>query len=280
MSRNLDSVRYLYNDEAGDPTYVARVAADESLRLDCERMRSVKDALDSQPRANPPVQIVDAVVSDAMRLHPGIRRAQDRVAIPSRFGGRRRVGAWSAAVAMVAVAVMSVWLVANRSVELVPSQLGPVVAMTPEVPTLPYESSPEGMPAIVPEDLYASVTEVEDPSAPLASATPQRRSVPVSTDTPPAGQSASSADARIEPIQPASPRMDGFQLASAAPSWSDDQDLRVLYLRMQAIGDAGDLEWDEPPVALGAPVERSSAPRVGLDRRSPPVRGFMRVRME
>ena len=64
----------------------------------------------------------------------------------------------------------------------------------------------------------------------------------------------------------------GADLAEDPAAWDVTNDLPTLALRVQALQAAGELEWEEPPVALGSGVALDAAPA--------PAAGWMQVRMD
>jgi hypothetical protein len=64
----------------------------------------------------------------------------------------------------------------------------------------------------------------------------------------------------------------GAAIADDPAAWEVTDDLPKLALRFQALQAAGELDWEEPPVALGSGD--------ALDAASAPASGWMQVRME
>jgi hypothetical protein len=111
MDDTLRIIQYLYGEDVDDPDFVRRVAEDDALRRECERLQEVKDVLDRRPSSSPDPEVVDRVVEQAAGTARAPApdstvdgRAPDRPAqTPDRDRARRlrRVGAVLAAVLLV-----------------------------------------------------------------------------------------------------------------------------------------------------------------------------------
>ncbi|MFB6249337.1 MAG: hypothetical protein ABEL97_12285 [Salinibacter sp.] len=65
MNDSLRLIQSLYGEDVGDPDFARRVAEDETLRRERERLRQAKDALDRRSPASPDPKVVDRVVAQA-----------------------------------------------------------------------------------------------------------------------------------------------------------------------------------------------------------------------
>jgi hypothetical protein len=99
MDDSLRLIQYLYGESVDDPEFPRRVAEDDDLRRELDRLQQTKDALDRRSPPSPDPDVVDRVVdraADAARTAP----AADRSArAPDRDWTRR----WQNAVAALAL---------------------------------------------------------------------------------------------------------------------------------------------------------------------------------
>lgn len=65
MDDALRIIQHLYGEEVDDPTFDRRVAEEESLRREYERLRATKDALDRRSPRTPDPDVVDHIVDRA-----------------------------------------------------------------------------------------------------------------------------------------------------------------------------------------------------------------------
>ncbi len=120
MDDSLRIIQYLYGDEVDDPDFPHRVAEDEHLRREFDRLQETKDALDrrSSPSPNPDVvdRVVDRAAEAARPATPG-ERAPDRTAhAPDRDRNwSRRLRDASAALALLLALGLGWWYAPGNS---------------------------------------------------------------------------------------------------------------------------------------------------------------------
>ena len=116
MDDTLRFIQTLYDEEVDDPDLGRRVADDDALREECERLRQTKEALDRRSTPSPDPAVVDRVVDHAAtaarEADPGAspdRAAPDRPARrPTRTHSRRLQGA-SAVLAVALLLGLGWW---------------------------------------------------------------------------------------------------------------------------------------------------------------------------
>lgn len=116
MDDTLRLIQSLYDEDVDDPDFVRRVAEDDTLREEHERLRQTKDALDRRSTPSPDPAVVDRVVDHAataaQESEAGSspdRAAPDRPArTPPRARTRRLQGA-SAVLAVMLLLGLGWW---------------------------------------------------------------------------------------------------------------------------------------------------------------------------
>ncbi len=250
----------------------------------------VKVALDALPRQRPAPSLVDAVVSAAAaptRSRPtpvvaAANRAADRPAV-GRSGARRgAVVALSAAFALVLAVGVGLWPDGEVSgPPAVAEQAIPSGEGAPDAPVL-ADAVPVGAATAEPTASTAAPAGVAPPTARA------RRSAPAvsasAASAPAAGSAASGfqtvsarraaaaeaapaeADEVTEPasLAEADEVTEPASLAEALPLADGDEELQVLYLRVQEMqaGQVG-VGWDGPAVSLGAAPDSTPAAHSG-----------------
>lgn len=290
MSPSLDPIRHLYADALGGETpdeaaaRADRLAHSPEARAETASLKPVRDALDAQPAPGPPASLVDAVVLAALVAHPGAaparpalalgQRAADRPAARSRRARPHRRGVVALALLAVATTASLLWLQ--------PATVAPLSA--PVAAASDVES-------VLPPSAAASplVGAVDAPRADAVALPPSARLTAPSFTIPDRGLAAppeaesATAQARLAELVTAPAAAEPAE-ATEAPAdedllaWNDGTDLAALQSRLETIKEqAADLEWDEPPVPLGAPAASDETARVGLDAPREPARNWMQV---
>ena len=107
MDDLLRIIQYLYGDEIDDPDFPRRVAQDEDLRQEFDRLQETKDALDRRSSPSPDPDVVDRVVDrafEAARSSAPGEQAPDRTArAPDHDWTRRLQNAGAAAALLLAL---------------------------------------------------------------------------------------------------------------------------------------------------------------------------------
>lgn len=108
MDDRLRLLKYLYGEDVDDPSFARRLAADDELRREYERLQATKKELDRRSSSRPDPAVVDRVVDAAAEAAPRPRAADRSPRGPSRSWSRRLQGV-SAMVAMVLVLGLGWW---------------------------------------------------------------------------------------------------------------------------------------------------------------------------
>ena len=236
-AEDLAVIRALYGEGAAELSAEAQAEA--------AALAPVRSALENLPAVSPPADAVAAVLAmarreaggeaDAAPVSPALRRpAADRAAArPPANPSRRRF--------RIGLPVLGV-LVAGIAL---------VVALGPGSGTVS-----EDVVATTEESVLAPEVDAADAAASAFSAEDEPTLVAAS---PAPAPSPAATVARAE-------------LAEDPAAWEVTDDLPALALRVQALQAAGELEWEEPPVALGS--------RTSLEGNAAPAAGWMQVRME
>ena len=107
MDDSLRIIQYLYGDEVDDPDFPRRVAENDELRREFDRLQETKAALDRRSPPSPAPDVVDRVVdraAEAARPPEPTERAPDRTArVPDRTWTRRLQNAGAAAALLLAL---------------------------------------------------------------------------------------------------------------------------------------------------------------------------------
>lgn len=112
MDDSLRIIQYLYGDEVDDPDFPRRVAEDEDLRREFDRLQDTKDALDQRSPPSPDPDVVDRVVdraAEAARSRVPGQRAPDRTARAPRRGWTRRLQNAGAALTLLLALGLGWW---------------------------------------------------------------------------------------------------------------------------------------------------------------------------
>jgi len=136
MDDTLRLIQSLYDEDVDDPALARRVAEDDALRDEYERLRQTKEALDRRSSPSPDPAVVDRVVDHAATAArtadagaSSARTGADRPARPPSRSRSRRLQGVSAVLAVILVLGLGWW------------QLGP---STPSGPSATAnESSPQ-----------------------------------------------------------------------------------------------------------------------------------------
>jgi len=109
MDDSLRIIQYLYGEDVDDPDFARRVADDEDLRREFDRLQETKDALDRRSPPSPDPDVIDQVVdqaAEAARNDGGAERAPDRTArSPDRRWTRRLQNAGAALALFLALGI-------------------------------------------------------------------------------------------------------------------------------------------------------------------------------
>jgi hypothetical protein len=108
MDDSLRIIQYLYGEDVDDPDFPRRVAEDEELRREFDRLQETKDALDRRSLPSPDATVVDRVVDRAAEAarDEGPDRAPDRTArAPERRWTRRLQNAGAALALLLALGI-------------------------------------------------------------------------------------------------------------------------------------------------------------------------------
>ncbi|MEM1042154.1 MAG: hypothetical protein AAGI91_05940 [Bacteroidota bacterium] len=278
----LDPVRTVYGEAA------AALAA-PAAQAEAAALSEVKAGLDALPPQRPAPSLVDAVVaaagsSRATRTAPvaaAAGRAADR---PARRGVRRGAAAGlSAAFALVLALSIGLWPDGTSPVQ---DALAPPLAERAEAPVIAEETEAA-------EQEAGPVSGAVADAAPAASA-PPAAAEPIASAEPPRAARTGASQARQQ-VASAPPPTAGFSTvaerrlalaeevaaeggaadlasaleadedrAGALPLADGDQELRMLYLRLQEMQAAQvGVAWDGAPVSLGAPPDSTPAARSG-----------------
>jgi negative regulator of sigma E activity len=112
MDDSLRIIQYLYGEEIDDPDFARRVADDEDLRREFDRLQETKDVLDRRSAPSPDPDVVDRVVdraAEAAHEKDASGPAPDRAArAPDRSWTRRLQNA-GAALALLAALGIGWW---------------------------------------------------------------------------------------------------------------------------------------------------------------------------
>jgi hypothetical protein len=114
MDDSLRIIQYLYGDEVDDPDFPRRVAGDDDLRREFDRLQETKDALDHRPSPSPDADVVDRVVDRAAEAarspssSPG-DRALDRAARAPDHNRTRRLQNAGAVLALLLALGVGWW---------------------------------------------------------------------------------------------------------------------------------------------------------------------------
>ena len=260
----LGPIRTVYGEA---PTPLAGPEAD----AEAAALAEVKGALDALPAQRPDVGLIDSVVAHAAAasgtrsprpapVAAATSRAADR---PARRGVRR-----GAAVALGAVFA----LVLAVGIGLWPGEAPPELAevrqagadQTQETPTVAGDAATgaerlaDATPADAADQVAAAAPIVWASATGCSDFAPSRR--PDSRPSP----SAASPPARAEAAPTATSEADALADAEALPLGDGDEELQLLYLRLQEMQAAqAGVEWGGPAVSLGATPDSTPAARSG-----------------
>lgn len=117
MDDTLRIIRHLYGEDVDDPSLARRLAEDEALRREYERLRETKERLDRRAPSRPDPAVVDQVVDAARTAAQESNRsssssptpADDRSARPPSRTWSRRLQAASAALALLLAIGVGWW---------------------------------------------------------------------------------------------------------------------------------------------------------------------------
>jgi len=116
MDDTLRFIQSLYDEDVDDADLGRRVADDDALREECERLRQTKEALDRRSTPSPDPAVVDCVVDHAATAARGTdsgaspdRAASDRPARPPTRPHSRRLQGASAVLAVVLLLGLGWW---------------------------------------------------------------------------------------------------------------------------------------------------------------------------
>jgi hypothetical protein len=112
MDDSLRIIQYLYGEEVDDPDFARRVADDEDLRREFDRLQETKDALDRRSSPSPDSSVVDQVVdraADAAPSTPSPTRASDRAPRSPTRNWTRRLQNAGAGLALVLAVGLGWW---------------------------------------------------------------------------------------------------------------------------------------------------------------------------
>lgn len=113
MDDRLRIIQHLYGEDVDDPAFMRRLAEDEGLRHEYERVKKTKDRLDRRRSRRPDPAVVDRVVDTARRAvrdsSPAPRPADDRSARPPTRTWSRRLQTVSAALALLLAVGLGWW---------------------------------------------------------------------------------------------------------------------------------------------------------------------------
>lgn len=112
MDDSLRIIQHLYDEDVDEPAFSRRVAEDEELRQEYERLRETKEALDRRSSPSPDPEVVDRVVAraaDAARDSGPPERAPDRAARPQSREWTRRLQGAGATLAILLVVGLGWW---------------------------------------------------------------------------------------------------------------------------------------------------------------------------
>ncbi len=112
MDDSLRIIQYLYGEEVDDPDFAGRVAADDDLRREFDRLQETKSALDQRSTPSPDAAVVDRITDRAAepaRPDTAIDPAPNRTArAPARRRTRRLQNA-GAVLALLLAAGIGWW---------------------------------------------------------------------------------------------------------------------------------------------------------------------------
>ncbi len=273
----LGPIRTVYGEEA------AALATPEA-EAEAAALAEVKAGLDALPPQRPAPALIDAVVASAtpsrtpraVPVAATAGRAADR---PARRGVRRGAAvALSAAFALVLALSIGLWPDGES-----PGQ----EVVIPQADGLAEAPVLEDQEAASADDAFADAAPVEPPApvlteqiaaAPPPSVARARQEAPVASAPAPGAGFSAVAERRFADAVPAEAEADLLgvfdatdDLAEALPLADGDEELRVLYLRLQEMQAAQvGVEWGGAPVSLGAAPDSTPAARSG----------WMQVRVE
>ena len=290
-AKDLAAVRSLYDEDAA--------ALSAAAQAEAAALMPVRDALDRLPAVSPPADAVAAVLAMARREAAAIP-ADPLAAVRSLYEERPDEMSPEAedemaalmpvrdaldrlpAVSPPADAVAAVLAMARRETPAVESPAAaPRRAASDRAPARPAANPSRrrfriGLPvlgvlvagialvvALGPGNGTVSESEV---------AAAEQEAV-LAPESPAATPSASPEDLAFVQAAPApAATVARAELADDPAAWDVTEDLPALALRVQALQAAGELDWEEPPVALGS--------RAAFDSAAAPAAGWMQVRME
>lgn len=213
----------------------------------------------------------------------------------------RRVGAWASAAALAVALVVALMPRPAGAPELpaTDGQANVAATLASEAPTASgasAETAPADAPSAIEAESFAALAPAPVPPPPVAAVVPQpivdppayRERAP---STPPSDERRRAEAPQPAPVRPSAPRVaadptTALAAADVTPAAEDDAwdapaDVRVLSLRLQALGrgNAG-LAWDAPAEAFGAPATSTvgrSTPGLQSVRETVPARVRLRT---
>ena len=232
------------------------VALDDRAQREADALQPIVAALDDLSALSPDADTVAAVLAMARRESEGVPQAEQPVV--SALPAPRRAAPDRAAARPPANPSRRRFRIGLPVLGVLVAGIALVVALGP---------------AAVAPTADSAAAEVADASASeqnLAS----EQSLEPQADLVPAPAAASPETVRLAAAAELTPAaiVAGATLADDPAAWEVTDDLPALALRVQALQAAGDLEWEDPPVALGSGA--------ALDAASAPSSGWMQVRMQ
>ena len=266
-AEDLAAVRALYDESP--PEALAAAA-----RAEADVLAPICTALGQLAPVSPPADTVAAVLAMARREAQATKPPVSALAPPA---APRRPAADRAAVRPPANPSRRRFRIGLPVLGLLAAGIALVVALGPGTPldaSLNAASEQASAEQAAPDEAAAIASETGEQAVPqaladavdVADAAFAQESAAFAAAPSPAVSAARAAPA------PAATVMAGAALADDPASWNVTDDMPALALRVQALQAAGELEWEDPPVALGSGAALDAAPA--------PAAGWMQVRMD